>query len=1079
MKIIIYSFFSIYLLSAFTLKAQVQLIKPAETSDSKKDFIEQQSYLSENSLKDYASFYGDSLNGFDESAAKVQALNKRFQGLECHLYVKLLKRLFINDKYAIGPTPMSSPVSNAKIIGGTHVINTLPCVNEGFELSAPGTYSNANGVSGWTLSSRVADGQCSPTNWNAGSSEFSLVTTPILHPIIGIIPQSPFGGTVVAQLNDLTPNFNTTRLSTSFPVTTANRLFQFAYAGYWQDGNSGHLCCDQAAFKIVLKDCLGAVLTCASISLNPSTSSCPSGLTTYSMTTSIDFWSSWQVRNIDLTPYIGSCVTIDVISSDCSGGAHYGTTYFDAQCGVPFSSALPNNWSGPSLGAPVNFCPNSNIASLQAPVGYATYSWVAPNGPVLPAAQATLSALTVTNAIAGSVYTVYLTSFSGCIFVSTMQLLYSNVAISAIGSTPTCSLGTSGTAIVLASGSGSGYTYSWKNSANFVVGTSSVATSLSPGIYSITISSLGSSGCGTASGTVNVGTATTIINYVTKPVCNGEAYFLTSSGNNFHWYKGLTPTTPTLVSTSPSYTDAPASTNYYWSSYITTQGCKDSTRYSLVSALPGTISAVVTKPGCSASPGGGSAVITMTPSSSAPTGLNYYWVSSTGSTPFYSSSVNPTPSNTYTAVNLSANGAYSVSAFDGICKYNAIFVVGFTPLFNFTLTPTTSQTLCTSGPVLVNVILPSTTLSSQYTYSWSPNIFLFANNPALQQTIITPTAAPGTFSTIIYTVAVTSTLVSCAQTQTLAITIANLLPPIINPIPQLCPYSPVFTISANPSGGTYSNNSAVTASGLITPANALFGTNTFTYTFNVGSCVAVNSGSFAVGSPPSLTVSGNSSFCEGQSTTLLVGGANTYTWSNATVAPFITVSPTTNTTYSVVGFNAVTSCTNSGAITVTVMPLPNITISGDTSLCLGETTTLTANGSSSYLWNNGTAGQAITVTPAFTSTYTVQGANSLGTCFGTKTTTVYVKNCTDTGINQWSAEGGLNIYPNPTNGKLIIETKNEIRISLHNQLGQSLFEETIQKGIYNLDLSAYKTGLYFLTLAAEHSSKIIKLVKID
>ena len=73
--------------------------------------------------------------------------------------------------------------------------------------------------------------------------------------------------------------------------------------------------------------------------------------------------------------------------------------------------------------------------------------------------------------------------------------------------------------------------------------------------------------------------------------------------------------------------------------------------------------------------------------------------------------------------------------------------------------------------------------------------------------------------------------------------------------------------------------------------------------------------------------------------------------------------------------------TGCGAVTVT--------ISGNTSICSGASTTLTASGANSYIWSTGTSGSSITVNPTSSTPYTVTGTNSLG-CTGNTTVTITV-----------------------------------------------------------------------------------------
>nr|HRD06544.1 dockerin type I domain-containing protein [Saprospiraceae bacterium] len=104
----------------------------------------------------------------------------------------------------------------------------------------------------------------------------------------------------------------------------------------------------------------------------------------------------------------------------------------------------------------------------------------------------------------------------------------------------------------------------------------------------------------------------------------------------------------------------------------------------------------------------------------------------------------------------------------------------------------------------------------------------------------------------------------------------------------------------------------------------------------------------------------------------------------------ITVSPTATTTYVVTVTNA-NNCTDTESKILTVNPLPVAAISGDLTICIGENTTLTASGGTSYVWNTTPAQTtaAITVAPTTTTTYTVTVTNANG-CTDTESATVSV-----------------------------------------------------------------------------------------
>ncbi|WP_187270213.1 gliding motility-associated C-terminal domain-containing protein [Pontibacter qinzhouensis] len=82
---------------------------------------------------------------------------------------------------------------------------------------------------------------------------------------------------------------------------------------------------------------------------------------------------------------------------------------------------------------------------------------------------------------------------------------------------------------------------------------------------------------------------------------------------------------------------------------------------------------------------------------------------------------------------------------------------------------------------------------------------------------------------------------------------------------------------------------------------------------------------------------------------------------------------------------------------ITINPTPELVITAaKPELCIGEETTLTVSGATSYKWQaaaglTATTGNKVTVKPTVTTTYTVRGTNSATGCSSTKTFTVIVK----------------------------------------------------------------------------------------
>src|SRR4051812_20663627 len=159
--------------------AQINPMTPTE--EAKSNYVTNQDYLSSSTLKDYRSFYGDSLKGFDEAAIKAKLLGQNVYGQEYLGYIARLKREFVNQKYKIGPAfappapqvaPLPPPpVQNGKSLGGGGQINAAPCVNEDFEATAVGYYtgtSQATAVAGWTISGAYVT-SCSTPGWTLGA----------------------------------------------------------------------------------------------------------------------------------------------------------------------------------------------------------------------------------------------------------------------------------------------------------------------------------------------------------------------------------------------------------------------------------------------------------------------------------------------------------------------------------------------------------------------------------------------------------------------------------------------------------------------------------------------------------------------------------------------------------------------------------------------------------------------------------------------------------------------------------------------------------------------------------------------
>jgi uncharacterized protein YjdB/sugar lactone lactonase YvrE len=147
---------------------------------------------------------------------------------------------------------------------------------------------------------------------------------------------------------------------------------------------------------------------------------------------------------------------------------------------------------------------------------------------------------------------------------------------------------------------------------------------------------------------------------------------------------------------------------------------------------------------------------------------------------------------------------------------------------------------------------------------------------------------------------------------------------------------------------------------------------------------------------PAVNAGSDLSICIGSLTHLAASGATTYVWSPAasvstTTGFTVSTSPTVTTTYTVVGTTG--SCTNSATVTVSVNALPTVSAGPNQVICIGSGTTITATGSSQYIWVpaiglSATTGATVTASPTVTTTYTVTGG--VGSCSNAATVTVSV-----------------------------------------------------------------------------------------
>lgn len=220
------------------------------------------------------------------------------------------------------------------------------------------------------------------------------------------------------------------------------------------------------------------------------------------------------------------------------------------------------------------------------------------------------------------------------------------------------------------------------------------------------------------------------------------------------------------------------------------------------------------------------------------------------------------------------------------------------------------------------------------------------------------------------------TLAGCTNSDTVIVNISPI------PLVDAGTYSAVCSdddnvpISGTPVGGTFSGTGIVG-----NEFDPSFDTQTLTYSYtdpNSG-CSSSDQVTITVNPLPTVTITPVSPICEGETATITASGANTLSWDNGLgVGPSKDVTPTVSTLYSVTGIS-IEGCRSTESIQIVVNQLPIINAGSDVGICFGASTTITATGGTSYVWDNSLgSGASHSVSPAVNTIYNVVGTDANG-----------------------------------------------------------------------------------------------------
>ncbi|MBI4646394.1 MAG: T9SS type A sorting domain-containing protein [Bacteroidia bacterium] len=303
-----------------------------------------------------------------------------------------------------------------------------------------------------------------------------------------------------------------------------------------------------------------------------------------------------------------------------------------------------------------------------------------------------------------------------------------------------------------------------------------------------------------------------------------------------------------------------------------------------------------------------------------------------------------------TSVTLSGSGAVSYAWDNGVTNGAAFTPVATT---TYTVTGTDGNGCTNTDAVLVTVnSLPTANIIAQTNVSCNGGNngqVIFTASGGTAPYIFTPNDTLINLTAGNYFITVTDGNTCTATTSTIITEPAVLTASISSQTNVSCNGGNngqvIFTASGGISPYTYNINDT-----LMSLTEGIYGVTVT----DANNCTTTTSATIT--EPAAITSTDAATICDGE----------TYTFGTQT----LTVAGVYNET-----FTAVNGCDSVVSLTLTVNALPTAAISGTTTICSGETTTLTASGGVSYEWSTTETTAAIDVTVANTYTVTVTDGN--------------------------------------------------------------------------------------------------------
>jgi alpha-tubulin suppressor-like RCC1 family protein len=224
--------------------------------------------------------------------------------------------------------------------------------------------------------------------------------------------------------------------------------------------------------------------------------------------------------------------------------------------------------------------------------------------------------------------------------------------------------------------------------------------------------------------------------------------------------------------------------------------------------------------------------------------------------------------------------------------------------------------------------------------------------------------------------------------------------------------------------------------------------------------------------PKVVALASKNSICAQSSLILSGNGAKNYIWNNGVInnEPFV---PSSSNFYQVIGIDS-NNCIDSATVWVEVKPLPSVLVTQNKNILTALET------DASFQWLNCDLGKTpINEYTNFRFEATKNGNYAVAV---TKNGCVDTSNCFQINTVSIPKSGylpPLTFFPNPSNGKIFVESIKSHKCQIINTLGQVVyvFETTENTQLQSIDLTFLQAGVYYITSQTWPELFLLKLVR--